>query len=91
VANKVGGGGGEGTGLAAPGSENFQIEAMSAPVRSHGPQLAAAGTGGNTTMHVTINAVDAASFVALAHRNRSGLAAAIQVAARENNPIGRRR
>jgi hypothetical protein len=42
-------------------------------------------------MNVYINAVDAASFVDLAHRNRGGLAAILQTAMRENAPIGRRR
>jgi TP901 family phage tail tape measure protein len=55
-----------------------------------GPELAMAGAGGNTTMQVTIYANDAASFVDMLQRNRSGLAAAIQTAVRENAPVGRR-
>ena len=57
-----------------------------------GGSLALAGAGGGEVHHhYTINAVDAASFVDLAHRNRSGLASALQTSIRENSPLGRRR
>jgi hypothetical protein len=85
---RIGGAGGAAT-TAAPNITSPAIPF--APAGSYRTAAAGAGAGGPTTMNVYINAVDAASFVDLAHRNRGGLAAILQTAMRENAPIGRRR